>query len=356
MDEPAAGVLEAAVYDSPQGLVLVHADVLQHAHRHESIELAANVAVIVLDELHLRVQAFRPCAFARVSDLLFGYVVGLHHCAIVLGHVQRQSAPAAARFEHRFAGRKAQLAAHIVELGLLRLLQPQRGVGEIGAGVHHLAIEPELVEIVADIVMMVDIAPRLLLGVAQRTIERRQQLLPDLSPLGSRQRAIDRLEAFDQVTLHLDAFGGVHFAEPEFGVGDELQQCAAVANQNPRDRRLSRARYFLSIPQHEIQGRIAEGVHHPREQQLFGRKNLARQCEARLDFARCAFGATVHRSSVCFGSLLAHADTSQSDPAVARKMLPLPRAAAQPSCAAAFPRPARALLCSETCVAGACAL
>ena len=135
-------------------------DVLEHADRHERIEFAVDVAVVVLDELHAVVQSFGPRAFARIGDLLGGYVVGLHRDAVVLGHVQRQRAPAAARFDHRFAGREAQLAADVVELRCLRLLQRHRGVGKIGAGVDHVPVEPELVEIVADVVMVVDIAPR----------------------------------------------------------------------------------------------------------------------------------------------------------------------------------------------------
>ena len=95
--------------------------------------------------------------------------------------------------------------------------------------------------------------------------ERRQQFFPDLAMIGARQRAIDGFEAIHQISLHLDAFRGVHFTEAKLGVGDQLEQRAAVANLDPRKRRVRRARDFLPVPQLQIQGRIAEALHHPRQ-------------------------------------------------------------------------------------------
>ena len=51
MDQSAAGGAEAAVDGRAQLAVVVGPDVLQHAHGDEGVELPADVAVVVLDEL-----------------------------------------------------------------------------------------------------------------------------------------------------------------------------------------------------------------------------------------------------------------------------------------------------------------
>ena len=76
--------------------------------------------------------------------------------AVVLGRVQDQPAPAAADVEEAFAGAQTQLAADQVELGELRVLQRVAGVAEVGARVDHARVEPEPVEVVADVVVMLD--------------------------------------------------------------------------------------------------------------------------------------------------------------------------------------------------------
>jgi hypothetical protein len=79
---------------------------------------------------------------------------------VALGGVGGEPAPAAAEIEHAHAGTQADLLAHQRELGFLRLVErggtgrPQR------AGVEHAAIEHGLVEIVADVVVVLAVAER----------------------------------------------------------------------------------------------------------------------------------------------------------------------------------------------------
>src|SRR5678816_3287014 len=71
--------------------------------------------------------------------------------AVALGGKRREAAPAAAQVEHAHAGLQPDLAAHQIELGVLRLVE-RLGVLPVRAGVEQAAAEHRLVEIVADVV------------------------------------------------------------------------------------------------------------------------------------------------------------------------------------------------------------
>jgi hypothetical protein len=84
--------------------------------------------------------------------------------AIRTSHVQSEPAPTEAGLDHRLTCTKLQLPADMIELGDLRLIE--RGVrrGVVRARVGHRASEPQLIEIVADVVVMVNV----LAGAIQR--------------------------------------------------------------------------------------------------------------------------------------------------------------------------------------------
>ena len=98
--------------------------------------------------------------------------VGAH--AVVLGRPQQQRAPAGADVEKALALAQHELAADVVELGLLRLRQRQPGGAEVGARVHALRVEPQRVERIGHVVVELH-----LLGVQVRLVAR----------LGERERA-----------------------------------------------------------------------------------------------------------------------------------------------------------------------
>jgi hypothetical protein len=75
---------------------------------------------------------------------------------VPLGGVQREAAPAAADVQQPHARTERQLAAHQVDLGILRGLQPDRLVVPDGAGVDHRRPEHQPVEVVADVVVVGD--------------------------------------------------------------------------------------------------------------------------------------------------------------------------------------------------------
>src|SRR5689334_2959485 len=97
MNQPAALALEAPVYHRPEFAVAIGSDMLQHADGYEGIEFALYVAVVVLDELDPAAESFGARPFAGMDDLLPGNVERLHRHAVILRHVQRECAPAAAR-------------------------------------------------------------------------------------------------------------------------------------------------------------------------------------------------------------------------------------------------------------------
>src|SRR5262247_2883746 len=69
----------------------------------------------------------------------------------------RQRAPAAADVEQPLAGFQPQLAADHLQLVLLHLVDVVVPVGAVAAGVDHLAVEPERVERIGDVVVVGDI-------------------------------------------------------------------------------------------------------------------------------------------------------------------------------------------------------
>ncbi len=77
--------------------------------------------------------------------------------AVVLRRVADEAAPAAADVEEALAGLQAQLAADHFELVALRLGDVVVPVGVVGAGVDHLGVEEERVELVRQVVVELDV-------------------------------------------------------------------------------------------------------------------------------------------------------------------------------------------------------
>ena len=76
--------------------------------------------------------------------------------AVVLGGVHNEAAPTTANVEQTLAGLEAKLATDQIELRFLRDIERVIGGAEIGARINHPAIEPELIEVVSDVVVKAD--------------------------------------------------------------------------------------------------------------------------------------------------------------------------------------------------------
>ena len=173
-----------------------------------------HVPIVVLDELDAIVQTVALRPVAGVRDLLVRDVERPHPHAVVPRHEQREAAPAAARFDDAFAGLQPQLAAHVVHLGLLRLLERHPGLGEVGAGVlQRFAVEPDRVKIVAEIVMPVDVVGRGRQRRIRRQVGPRRDQTESLAERPCPRSHRDTLEESQQVAANFEAARAIEIAE-----------------------------------------------------------------------------------------------------------------------------------------------
>ena len=160
---------------------------------------------------------------------------------------EHEAAEAAADVDEALAGRQPDLAAHMVDLVALRLLQRVRAFAPVGAGVHQQrVVEPQLVELGAQAV----VGARIGLGLRGAAVGMAQfvQVVLDL---------VDRVEARVDVGHQAGGEGGAEVAvDVDLLVEIRLQQ-ADVATRHRRQ-----------------QGRVA--VEHQRE----GRRALAAAVQA----------------------------------------------------------------------------
>ncbi len=202
-----------------------------------------------------------PSALAlsrRRADLLAGDVIGLDRDAVMPRHVKRQRPPAASRLDHRRSRLEPELAADQFHLGGLRFFQRNLGRRKVGARVNHLPIEPEAIEVVADVVVMIDVRSR----AAQRVGPR------PAPPLGQgcRQAAarlrvfgtVDDFEELQEIALDLDAAVAEGVAKIQVDIGQKLPERAAVVDFHPglgsgvADR--------FTVPKHQGDRRVADGA------------------------------------------------------------------------------------------------
>ena len=146
-------VAQQAVQLAEIGWVIPDPDMFVHADRGDLVVFAIQALVTPEFHRHLVLQAFPAHFFHRVIMLGLRKRHAMRRNSIGPGGVAQQSAPATANIEKPITGSQAELLADDVELVPLRPLQRIVGVGEIGAGILHLGIEEEGVEVVADIVV-----------------------------------------------------------------------------------------------------------------------------------------------------------------------------------------------------------
>ena len=154
----AAG-LEDALYLAEVTRVVAHADMLEHADAGDLIELLALGQIDIIAESHAN-----AIAESELSDLrLYMFVLILRQRnagrpdAIALRGAKNQSAPAATDVQKLFARFEQQLAADVIELLCLRLSERIRFVPKIGARIDQILVEPETIERVRHVIMMLDV-------------------------------------------------------------------------------------------------------------------------------------------------------------------------------------------------------
>ena len=258
MQQAASARSQAAIDDRSELAVMSLAHVFQHADRDEGITGSGDGTVILFDELALSLQSFGTGAFARIADLFPRNVVGPDHDAIVACHVQRQPAPAATGLHHGLAGLQAQLATDIFQLGLLGVIQAGRGLRKVGAGIHQVRIQPQPVERIADVIVVVDVAARACQcpGLAQRQVQ--LEPLPPAPAGGVAFEWVEILQQADDIALDVHGTTAVSLAEVQVRPEQQRPQPGAAADDHPGHGRTVTRPEDLAIPQHDLQWRLVE--------------------------------------------------------------------------------------------------
>ena len=165
--------------------------------------------------------------------------------AVVLGGMDQHRAPAAADVEQPLARLQPQLAADMVELVGLRLVDAVGEIGEIAAAVDHAFVEEEPVEIVRDVVVMLD---RFLVGAADEGVAAGKLVGPFCASRESQRR---------QVAQELQLRQGLQLRF-ELALGpqrDDVEQRPVLDVDRPRDPQLDQGRDLR--PPHQPADRIA---------------------------------------------------------------------------------------------------
>ncbi len=234
---------------------------LEHADRDKGVALPADVAVVLLDELDTTGQPCHPRAVSGVVGLLARDGERANRHAVVPRHVQRQGAPPAAGFDDPLIGAQPELAAHVVQLGPLGVLQRHLRRRVVGARVDHVAVEPEAVEIVAKIIVMVQARP----GSVHRV---RRPPLPQRSIAGGLllhgpEHGFDRA---GEVAIDGHPAGPEPVSKADVSVPEQAPQRASVGEADGRDRLGVQSIARRPVPQREPHRGVAQrGLHRAKD-------------------------------------------------------------------------------------------
>ncbi|MNN43970.1 hypothetical protein D3C81_1582360 [compost metagenome] len=99
-------------------------------------------------------QPFRFNALTSQGQLLFAEGNAEHFRAELSGRKARQPAPTTTDIQQIFARLQTQFSTQMTEFGLLGLLKGFAAGLEVGAGIGHVAVEPQLIKGIAQVVMV----------------------------------------------------------------------------------------------------------------------------------------------------------------------------------------------------------
>ena len=133
---------------------------LEHADRHDAVETAGDVAIILEPEDRILRPAALDRALLRARVLLLRERDAGDVRAGDLGKIERKAAPAAADVEHRCARLDTKLGGEVALLGELGVVERLVRSFEIGAAILLVGVEEERIEPAVEVVVMRDIAPR----------------------------------------------------------------------------------------------------------------------------------------------------------------------------------------------------
>ena len=158
---------------------------LEHLDRRDPGEALGYGPVVLEPDIDLALESGLLDLALRPGVLLLGERDAGDLAAGLLGGMDREPAPAAADLEQVVFGRGLQQLEHAVPLAHLRIGEALAVAGEHRRGVRHGLVEPQLVEVVAEVVVVRDVLAAARLVVVAK-------LVPDLGH-GVEQRGLARL-------------------------------------------------------------------------------------------------------------------------------------------------------------------
>ncbi len=150
-------------------------DRLDHFNRDRLVELTGQLAIEIAIVLEQHRDALRQ---SLLSDLLERVVMlrarnsrGCHAASVVLRRMNRKATPSGAYLQQMIVRAKIELAADAIDFGKSRFFEGRVRTGKNRARVHQGAIEDQLEELVAEIIMRRDIALTARPGVAIEVVQ-----------------------------------------------------------------------------------------------------------------------------------------------------------------------------------------
>lgn len=224
-------------------------DVLEHPDARDAVELAVDLAVVLQPDLDPVFQPGGLHARGCQVELVLRQRDAEALRAELLRGAQHERAPAAADVEQALAGLKPDLGEDVVDLLDLRGGEILVAVLEVRARVHHVLVEPQLVELVRDVVVILDCLLVGALRVIEVALHARQ--LARARHRAARERVAD-VDDVRQLALDVDLALHVRLAEiVEARFEQERQRRRAVDLQRHLRRAEGAEIELIAVPQHE---------------------------------------------------------------------------------------------------------
>jgi len=144
------------------GLQILVAHGLQHFDAGDLVELPRDGAIVLEADADPVSESGLLHSACGLGVLLGGDGDGGDTAAVGGSGVNAEAAPATADFKHVISGCEVQFLAERVILRALSLLQSLVSAAKLRSGVSHRFVQPELIELVAQVVVLRDVAAAVL--------------------------------------------------------------------------------------------------------------------------------------------------------------------------------------------------
>src|SRR5712692_6002076 len=155
-DEPAFGQQRADFREI--SLEMAQAHMLEHADARDLVEdaLARNIAIVLQAHLAAALEPLFPDPPRGEFMLIPAERDAGRPGTVFLGRAQDERAPAAADVQKPLARPEHELVEDVIELLFLSELQGIALAAEIGAGIHHVPVQPQRIEVVRNVVVVLN--------------------------------------------------------------------------------------------------------------------------------------------------------------------------------------------------------